>query len=803
VKLQLPSRRTRGGAPRRAAAPLSHVVALVAAALVAALAPLGCDRGARPAADSAAVTSNAPAPTPPPEADEPAPVFRNVAERTEYVGDAACAGCHADAAAAYAGHSMANSFHRWTAAGRLEPRLDTSIAHPRSGLRYAVAEDSGRLYQVEYVDGPGGRRLHELRRRIDWVTGSGRVARTYFTEENGRLFQLPLTWYRDHGWDFSPGYQGTNPRFERMLPDRCVACHASYPRPMARLEGKYAELRPGIGCERCHGAGALHARTWRAAAPAARQAALRDTARADLTIVNPARLPLERRLDVCEQCHVHTEVTVPREGRGAFDYQPSQPLRDQFAFFRASGSIDLVSHADRLRQSACFVAARKSSRPLECATCHNPHEAPVAGGAAGQAERTVNAARNQPCVGCHAAGALAAKVAPAARAQHAPGADCVTCHMPAVKEHSLPHGSFTDHWIRVPGRATRPSAPASGPVARYVAAYYARDRAGPEAAVYQGMGAVVYASLANNTAALRAGAATLEQALRGTPVAAGPAGRPAAHMLLGVAFSQLGRVDDAVVALERAVRADSANPEALRALAQAYLLAGRPVTDAARLYERALAVQPRLAWLRGEYADLLEQQGQGARAVAEYRRAVAEQPSLAGAWFNLGTTLTGAGLTADATAAFAKAVQLDPTLGQALAPLVVVRTEGDRLADARPLGVQLASLPVRDRGPGALRVDAGVGPGGPAVMFANAPAGGVVRILRPDGTAVRTLVTGGPRQPVLWDLRSDAGRPVGGGLYRAWAQGQGAGGRPSPPQQVLFGVAREGTAAVAAVAPAR
>jgi hypothetical protein len=78
-----------------------------------------------------------------------------------------------------------------------------------------------------------------------------------------------------------------------------------------------------------------------------------------------------------------------------------------------------------------------------------------------------------------------------------------------------------------------------------------------------------------------------------------------------------------------------------------------------------------------------------------------------------------------------------------------------------------------------------------------------VRILRPDGTAVRTLVTGGPRQPVLWDLRSDAGRPVGGGLYRAWAQGQGAGGRPSPAQQVLFGVAREGTAAVAAVAPAR
>jgi hypothetical protein len=36
----------------------------------------------------------------------------------------------------------------------------------------------------------------------------------------------------------------------------------------------------------------------------------------DNTIVNPARLPLARRLDVCEQCHVHTAVSVLREGEG-------------------------------------------------------------------------------------------------------------------------------------------------------------------------------------------------------------------------------------------------------------------------------------------------------------------------------------------------------------------------------------------------------------------------------------------------------------------------------------------------------
>ena len=120
---------------------------------------------------------------------------------------------------------------------------------------------------METIAGPDGRRLHELRRRIDYVMGSGQVARTYFTEENGRLFQLPLTWYRDHGWDFSPGYEVNNARFDRVLPDRCIACHSSYPRPVPHLEGKFAELRPGIGCERCHGPGALHVQA-RSARPA-------------------------------------------------------------------------------------------------------------------------------------------------------------------------------------------------------------------------------------------------------------------------------------------------------------------------------------------------------------------------------------------------------------------------------------------------------------------------------------------------------------------------------------------------------
>ena len=245
--------------------------------------------------------------------------------------------------------------------------------------------------------------------------GSGQVGRSYFTEENGRLFQLPLTWYRERGWDFSPGYQNNNGRFDRLLPDRCIACHSSYPAALPYLEGKYAELHSGIGCERCHGPGALHV--------AERRASAKLDSGYDRSIVNPARLPVQRRMDVCEQCHVHTTVAVLREGKHPFGFLPSQSLRDQWAFFRVSGTIDIVSHADRLRQSKCFIATQKTAWPLECATCHNPHEPPAD-------QRT----RSQSCLSCHAPPALRQKLARSASlAAHTPSSDCVSSTCPGSR----------------------------------------------------------------------------------------------------------------------------------------------------------------------------------------------------------------------------------------------------------------------------------------------------------------------------------------------------------------------------------
>ena len=696
--------------------------------------------------------------------EETSPVFRNVATPVEYVGDSACASCHAEEAATYRQYAMASSFHRWTPNARIETGLEKPLRHRTTGFNYAIAEVGGNLYQVEFLPGPGGRRLHELRKRMDYVMGSGHVARSYFTEENGRLFQLPLTWYRDHGWDFSPGYELNNARFDRLMPDRCIACHSSYPEPIPFLEAKYAELRPGIGCERCHGPGELH--VWE------RRAGIQADSAYDNTIVNPARLPLERRLDVCEQCHVHTAVTVFREGKNAFSYVPSQPLRDYVAFFKVSGGIDIVSHADRLRQSACFRATRATSRPLECATCHAPHS-----------PASNSLARTRACGSCHVTAALQQRLARSpARAAHARDADCASCHMPTVKERGVPHGTFTDHWIRVVSsddRRTTVERNHDQPIEPY----YERDRAGPEAPIYRSIGEIVYAAQATDPRVLANAAARLNRAL------ANDTARDDAHFFLGIAYEQLGEIDAAIRALERSVQTDSNHPDRLRALAQAYERAGHAPDTIDPLYRRALTLQPALAWIRAEYADFLHAQGRRDDAESAYRAALAEQPSLAVARFNLGTLLLEQRRAGEAADVFREAVHRDPLIAEALFRLIEIRANGNVVAAARELDSPLPTLPVRMPDPRAVQLTLSTDASGPRVTFINVPARASIQILKPNGAIVRSLPAS-TGLVVRWDLLTEKGSPVASGLYRARVELRDASGRSVATQLLSFGVLR-------------
>lgn len=593
--------------------------------------------------------------------------FANVAERAQFIGDAACFDCHEAEYRGYQDHGMAQSFYPLTQENAVEDYEDVSVHHEESNLTYRVFEEGGRFFQEEVRYDQSGGIIHRLRREMEFVIGSGSAARSYVTEENGRYYELPLTWYTQEArWDFSPGYERVNVRFDRLIPDRCMTCHNSYPDPVPFVEGKYADVPHGIGCERCHGPGSIHVN--------ARLVAPESAGAADTTIVNPARLSFDRRLDVCQQCHLHTTVSILREGRTAYDFRPSQSLQEYVALYAVdqpadNDEIDVISHADRMKQSGCFIRTRGTADAMDCLTCHNPHEGFRQAGPE---------YFNRTCRSCHDVAGLAERlVTPDHRGIHTENANCIDCHMPKVRAEGTPHASFTDHWIRVVDDTLVPSSDAvtsSTPRTAELNAYYEEDEA---VDVYRGMAYVIYGRQRGDTVAVRNGVRLLERALESEKRVG------EADYLLGFARWQLGELEQAIVALERAISNNPDIPERLNTLAQAYEAAGRSSAEIEELYLRALRLQPALARVRVNYGRFLETQNRLEEAIEEYRQALEEEPWLEEASYNLGTAYLRTGRLGPAETMLENAVRLDPDYIEALGNLGLLLASSGRENEAR------------------------------------------------------------------------------------------------------------------------
>ena len=574
------------------------------------------------------------------------PPFLNANTATAYVGDAACFDCHEEQYRGYQSHGMANSMYALTSASTVEALPSEAVYHEGLDLYYRAFRAGDRFLQEEYAVDEAGDRIHSLVREMKYVVGSGSAARTYLAEAKGRLYEMPLTWYtQSEHWNFSPGYSAQPLRFDRLIPDRCMACHNSYPESVPHVTGKYESVPDGIGCERCHGPGALHVD--------ARLANPEPAGDVDSTIVNPAHLTLDRRLDVCQQCHLHGDVSILRAGRTAFDFRPSESLDAYMALFttesESADEIRVISHADRMKRSPCFLATQGTDAPLDCTTCHDPH----------QGFRELGPAYfNDTCMGCHEPEALVADVSGEYRDQHQAGTNCFSCHMPRVETEDAPHASFTDHFIRV---VSRTPAPNSGNAAEGdLIAYFQRDQRGAEGRMYAGMAYVVLGRQDGDVDVVERGVTLLREALAEAADSTGEG-----HFNLGLALHKLGRADEAVALLEEAVRRSPDVPERLNALAQVYEATGRSPQATERLYQRALQIQPALAEVRVNYGRFLESQGKRDEALAAYQAAVEEQPWLETAHFNLGTLYLQRGALDEAQEALRQAISLAPDYTEA------------------------------------------------------------------------------------------------------------------------------------------
>ncbi|GAA0551265.1 multiheme c-type cytochrome [Chitinophaga japonensis] len=336
-----------------------------------------------------------------------------------FAGSAACINCHRQLYDAYV-----QTAHYHTSGPATPATVKGSFSSPDNVFRYRngvqvvmEARDSG-LFQAAYQDGV----LQEAH-RFDITVGSGRKAQTYLYWQDGRYFQLPLSYFVPaHSWANSPGFPPTQPKFDRVIPSTCFGCHSS----MVAVSGtKMAGTRLsetfdrnrlvyGIDCERCHGPAAEHV-AFHTAHPQESQAR---------HMTRIGALNNRQQLDLCAVCH--SGLKTPK--KSIFGFRPGHAYTDYFypdiAGPGKPGELDVHGTQYQLfTASQCF----QHSADMNCSSCHSPHTA----------ESNKPALFSQRCMSCHNTAShrfckldtLPSSVL---------SANCIDCHMPA-----LPSGNIT------------------------------------------------------------------------------------------------------------------------------------------------------------------------------------------------------------------------------------------------------------------------------------------------------------------------------------------------------------------------
>jgi predicted CXXCH cytochrome family protein len=179
-----------------------------------------------------------------------------------------------------------------------------------------------------------------------------------------------------------------------------------------------------VGCERCHGAGSVHA-----------EHPTRDN------IINPARMNYVQANDTCIQCHSQGQpLKNPIQGK-YYDWPVGYGVGTNLSDFwklepHELGKLtfthfpDGTAHKNRM-QGNDFVQSLMYSRGVTCFSCHDPH------GTSNQA--MLRKPINDVCSTCHGPNTQNGPHALSIEAHthhkaDSPGSQCVACHMPKIEQ---------------------------------------------------------------------------------------------------------------------------------------------------------------------------------------------------------------------------------------------------------------------------------------------------------------------------------------------------------------------------------
>ncbi len=330
---------------------------------------------------------------------------QSMPRREEYVGPAACAGCHSSEAGVQETTAMAKACVRAAQSKSLEAHQRLSFRLGQYAYDLTPAE-GGSTFSVS----DGARSISAV---LGWVFGEGEVGETYVFEREGVFYEGRLSYFSVlRALDFTPGHPHSTPSDLGGAIGRpmgvedirlCFGCHNTAASTASEFDPDH--LIPGVTCEACHGPGAKHV------------SAMREGKIAEgLTyVLNPAKLAPVDSVEFCGACH-RTWADVMEGGMVGVATVRFQPYR--------------------LETSRCWG---KGDARITCLACHDPH-LPLVRDSGSYDDR---------CLRCHLknGGSKGPSDHPGAACPQGTK-DCVTCHMPKYEAPNT-HTKFTDHRIRI------------------------------------------------------------------------------------------------------------------------------------------------------------------------------------------------------------------------------------------------------------------------------------------------------------------------------------------------------------------
>jgi len=149
---------------------------------------------------------------------------------------------------------------------------------------------------------------------------------------------------------------------------------------------------------------------------------------------------------------------------------------------------------------------------------------------------------------------------------------------------------------------------------------------------------------------------------------------PDALHLLGVLYAQLGRQNDALDLIRRAIASKPESAQALYDLGNVLAGMGK-FSEAIAAYRRAIKISPHHAEALGNLGVVLKETGEWDAAIAAFQQAIAINPDNPAVLNNLGNALKQTGQLAQSIASYRSSIALKPGLAEAHNNLAVALKE--------------------------------------------------------------------------------------------------------------------------------